>query len=64
MGTTRRKFTLEFKTEAAHRVIGAGTVLHPDWGRQFDDAKVVAFCERADLVRSMAASGRKLLAKS
>jgi transposase-like protein len=24
MGTTRRKFTLEFKTEAAHRVIDAG----------------------------------------
>ena len=24
MGTTRRKFTLEFKTEAAHRVIGTG----------------------------------------
>jgi transposase len=24
MGTTRRKFTLEFKTEAAHRVIDTG----------------------------------------
>ncbi|CAG4913313.1 MULTISPECIES: hypothetical protein [Acidithrix] len=24
MGATRRKFTLEFKTEAAHRVIDSG----------------------------------------
>ena len=26
MGITRRKFTLEFKTEAAHRVIDTGRV--------------------------------------
>ena len=26
MGVTRRKFTLEFKTEAAHRVIDTGRI--------------------------------------
>ena len=26
MGATRRKFTLEFKTEAAHRVIDTGRI--------------------------------------
>jgi hypothetical protein len=28
MGVTRRKFTLEFKTEAAHRVIDTGRSAH------------------------------------
>jgi transposase len=27
MGTTRRKFTLEFKTDAAHRVIDTGRTI-------------------------------------
>ncbi|MGC8465193.1 MAG: transposase [Acidimicrobiales bacterium] len=27
MGATRRRFTLEFKTEAAHRVIDSGRIV-------------------------------------
>ena len=34
-----------------------GTVLHTDRGAQFNDAKVIAFCERSGLVRSMGATG-------
>jgi transposase InsO family protein len=35
----------------------AGTLFHTDRGSQFNDDKVVAFCERFDLVRSMGATG-------
>ena len=35
----------------------AGTLIHTDRGSQFNDARVVAFCDGADLVRSMGATG-------
>ncbi len=35
----------------------AGAAFHTNRGRQFRDEKVVAFCERFDLVRSMGAAG-------
>jgi putative transposase len=35
----------------------AGTLFHTDRGSQFNDDKVVAFCARLDLVRSMGATG-------
>ena len=34
-----------------------GTLFHTDRGGQFNDAKVIAFCERFGLVRSMGATG-------
>ena len=35
----------------------AGTLFHTDRGGQFNDAKVIAFCEHFGLVRSMGATG-------
>ncbi len=40
-----------------HRLHTDRGSLHTDRGSQFDDAKVVALCERADLVRSMGSTG-------
>jgi putative transposase len=34
-----------------------GAVFHTDRGAQFNDAKVIAFCQRSGLVRSMGATG-------
>ena len=34
-----------------------GTIFHTDRGAQFNDARVIAFCERFGLVRSMGATG-------
>jgi transposase InsO family protein len=42
---------------AIEEVLVAGSVFHTDRGSQFNDEKVVKFCERFDLARSMGATG-------
>jgi putative transposase len=55
----RAEIVLEALDQAVTTRFGqvAGTVFHTDRGSQFNDDKVVAFCERFDLARSMGATG-------
>jgi len=55
----RTEIVLEALDQAVKARSGqvAGTVFHADRGGQFTDAKVVAFCKRFDLTRSMGATG-------
>ena len=53
----------EIVLDCLHQVVKArsgnvaGTLFHTDRGGQFNDAKVIAFCERFGLLRSMGATG-------
>jgi transposase InsO family protein len=55
----RTEIVLEALDQAVQARFGqvAGTVFHTDRGAQFSDEKVVAFCRRFDLARSMGATG-------
>ena len=55
----RTDFVLDALGQAVKVRFGrvAGTVFHTNRRSQFNDAKVVAFCDRAELVRSMGATG-------
>jgi transposase InsO family protein len=55
----RTEIVLEALDQAVEARFGqvAGTVFHTDRGAQFSDEKVVAFCRRFDLARSMGATG-------
>jgi putative transposase len=55
----RTEIVLEALEQAVATRFGqvAGTVFHTDRGSQFNDGRVVALCDRADLVRSMGATG-------
>ena len=55
----RTEIVLDASSQAVATRFGqvAGTVFHTDRGSQFNDARVVAFCDGADLVRSMGATG-------
>jgi transposase InsO family protein len=55
----RTEIVLEALGQAVTTRFGqvAGTLSHTDRGSQFNDEKVVAFCERFDLARSMGATG-------
>jgi putative transposase len=55
----RTEIVLEALDQAVATRFGqlAGTIFHTDRGSQFNDAKVVIFCDRAGLARSMGATG-------
>jgi transposase InsO family protein len=55
----RTELVLDALSQAVQARFGlaAGTIFHTDRGSQFSDAKVVALCEGAGLLRSMGATG-------